>query len=123
MCFAAATATAQAGLPAAQTAGSPSGQQTGKNQPKKGDEDKKPPRLPAPRPTGQPTPGKEPAPKPEVKDPYVSATFNGLEWRGIGPAVTSGRVLDIAVDPQHKTTWIVATVGGVWRTTNAGTSW
>jgi len=27
------------------------------------------------------------------------ATFKGLEWRGIGPALMSGRIADIAIDP------------------------
>ena len=44
--------------------------------------------------------------------------------RGIGPALTSGRVSDIAVDPRDKNTWYVAVAsGGVWKTTNAGTTW
>ncbi|HEX2643870.1 MAG TPA: glycosyl hydrolase [Thermoanaerobaculia bacterium] len=53
-----------------------------------------------------------------------SDTFRGLELRGIGPALTSGRIIDLVVDPQHKTTWYVAAAsGGVWKTTNAGTTW
>ena len=32
----------------------------------------------------------------------------------------SGRVLDIVVDPVKRSTWYVATVGGVWKTENAG---
>ena len=60
---------------------------------------------------------------PAPKDAFVSATFTGLELRSIGPAVSSGRVLDLAVDPTHKATWYVATVGGVWKTMTAGTSW
>jgi photosystem II stability/assembly factor-like uncharacterized protein len=58
------------------------------------------------------------------KDPYSADTFSGLELRGIGPAMTSGRVVDIAVDPRRPTTWYVAAAsGGVWKTTNAGTTW
>lgn len=65
------------------------------------------------------------APKPEEKprDPFQSGTFAGLSFRAIGPALTSGRVIDIAVHPRHRDTWYVATVGGVWKTVNAGTSW
>jgi photosystem II stability/assembly factor-like uncharacterized protein len=62
-------------------------------------------------------------PKAEAKDPFTAATFSGLAWRGIGPAVTSGRVIDIAVRPDRHATWYAATVGGVWKTENAGTSW
>ena len=50
--------------------------------------------------------------------------FAGLRLRAIGPALTSGRITDIAVDPGHEATWIVASAsGGVWRTDNAGTTW
>jgi len=44
-------------------------------------------------------------------------------WR-IGPALMSGRVGDIAVDPVKHSTWYVAAAsGGVWKTTNSGTTW
>jgi photosystem II stability/assembly factor-like uncharacterized protein len=55
---------------------------------------------------------------------FKADTFAGLELRGIGPAVTSGRVVDIAVNPADHSTWYVAVAaGGVWKTTNAGTTW
>jgi photosystem II stability/assembly factor-like uncharacterized protein len=58
------------------------------------------------------------------KDRLVSETFASLPFRAIGPAVTSGRVVDLAVAPNDKSTWYVATAyGGVWKTTNAGTNW
>ncbi|HEV2720273.1 MAG TPA: glycosyl hydrolase, partial [Thermoanaerobaculia bacterium] len=54
---------------------------------------------------------------------YGEKTFAGLELRPIGPALTSGRILDVAVDPRDGRVWYVATAGGgVWKTTNAGTS-
>jgi len=44
-----------------------------------------------------------------------------LKPRLIGPAVTSGRVVDIAVHPNDKQTWYIGVAsGGVWKTTNAG---
>ncbi|MFI5459090.1 MAG: glycosyl hydrolase [Isosphaerales bacterium] len=50
--------------------------------------------------------------------------FTGLTLRGIGPALMSGRVSDIAVDPVKRSTWyVVAASGGVWKTTNSGTTW
>jgi photosystem II stability/assembly factor-like uncharacterized protein len=57
--------------------------------------------------------------------PLLSAArFAGLKLRGIGPALTSGRVSDIAVDPRDKNTWyLTAASGGVWKTINAGTTW
>jgi len=52
------------------------------------------------------------------------ATFKGLEWRGIGPALMSGRIADIAVDPVDRSTWYIAVgSGGVWKTENRGTTW
>ncbi|HEY9450917.1 MAG TPA: hypothetical protein VIQ60_14295, partial [Gemmatimonadaceae bacterium] len=49
---------------------------------------------------------------------------SGLRFRAIGPALISGRISDIAVDPRNKTTWYIGTAsGGVWKTTNAGTTW
>lgn len=53
-----------------------------------------------------------------------ASTFSGLALRGIGPALMSGRISDIAVHPGHKSTWYVAVAsGGVWKTTNRGTTW
>jgi len=59
------------------------------------------------------------------KAPGMEAkTFNGLAWRGIGPALMSGRIADIAVDPERRSTWYVAVgSGGVWKTVNRGTTW
>ncbi len=57
------------------------------------------------------------------KDAYSAETFAGLELRDIGPAVTSGRIGDLAVDPVRKGTYYVAVAsGGVWKTTNWGTT-
>ncbi len=51
------------------------------------------------------------------------STYSALNFRSVGPAVTSGRVGDIAVNPQNKSEWyIAAAAGGVWKTQNAGTS-
>jgi photosystem II stability/assembly factor-like uncharacterized protein len=51
-------------------------------------------------------------------------TFKGLEWRGIGPALMSGRIADIAFDPVDDGTWYIAVgSGGVWKTINRGTTW
>ena len=51
-------------------------------------------------------------------------TFNGLRLRSIGPAFTSGRISGFAVDPNNYTRYYVAVAsGGVWKTSNAGTTW
>jgi photosystem II stability/assembly factor-like uncharacterized protein len=62
----------------------------------------------------------EEAPEPGLNEP----TFSGLEWRGIGPALMSGRIADVVVDPYDRGTWYVAVgSGGVWKTDNAGVNW
>lgn len=58
------------------------------------------------------------------KDPLSTETFNGLKLRSIGPAVTSGRVVDFAVNPNDRNQYYVASAsGGVWKTVNSGTTW
>jgi photosystem II stability/assembly factor-like uncharacterized protein len=59
----------------------------------------------------------------EKESKYGEKTFAGLALREIGPALTSGRIIDLAVDPRDARVWYIATAGGgVWKTTNAGTS-
>ena len=53
----------------------------------------------------------------------TSGTLSALKFRGIGPAMCSGRIIDIAVDPEVPSRWFVAAAsGGVWRTVNNGTT-
>jgi photosystem II stability/assembly factor-like uncharacterized protein len=60
----------------------------------------------------------------DIKPGLNEPTFKGLEWRGIGPALMSGRIADIAVDPVDRSIWYVAVgSGGVWKTENRGTTW
>ena len=62
--------------------------------------------------------------EPEDPSPGLNSSLvSSLKFRGIGPALMSGRVLDIAVDPVKRSTWYLATVGGVWKTSNAGVTW
>jgi photosystem II stability/assembly factor-like uncharacterized protein len=62
-------------------------------------------------------------PKPEA-DPIAALNLAGLRLRSVGPAVTSGRIVGLAVHPQDRATYYGAVAsGGVWKTTNAGTSW
>jgi photosystem II stability/assembly factor-like uncharacterized protein len=57
-------------------------------------------------------------------DPMSSPTFNGLKFRSIGPAFTSGRVVGFAVEPGNPAHYFVAVAsGGVWKTINNGTTW
>lgn len=49
--------------------------------------------------------------------------FDGLKWRSIGPAFTSGRIGDIKVNPKNKNEYYVAVASGnIWKTSNWGTT-
>jgi photosystem II stability/assembly factor-like uncharacterized protein len=53
----------------------------------------------------------------------LARVVDSLRFRSIGPAVVSGRISALAVHPTDKFTWYVATAsGGLWKTTNAGTT-
>ena len=55
---------------------------------------------------------------------FSDATFSGLKLRSIGPAFMSGRIADIAINPNDPNQWYVAVgSGGVWKTNNAGNTW
>lgn len=73
---------------------------------------------------GQPAAGAQPtAQAANSQDPWAPGTFNDLRLRAIGPALMSGRVNNVAVHPDDKQTWYVsAASGGVWKTTNGGTT-
>lgn len=54
---------------------------------------------------------------------FKESTFSGLKFRNIGPAFMSGRIADIAIHPESNSIWYVAVgSGGVWKTSNAGTT-
>ena len=56
-----------------------------------------------------------------IKLPYDESTVAALKFRMVGPALTSGRVSDIAIHSSNKDRWLVAAAsGGVWLTTNHG---
>ncbi|MGB2764899.1 MAG: hypothetical protein WBC02_12965 [Candidatus Aminicenantaceae bacterium] len=47
-----------------------------------------------------------------------------MQWRNIGPANTNGRISDIeALDSDFTTVLVASASGGVWKSTNAGTTW
>ncbi|WP_339816282.1 glycosyl hydrolase [uncultured Imperialibacter sp.] len=53
--------------------------------------------------------------------PLESVSLGGLKFRNIGPALSSGRIADIAVNPSKTKEYYVATAaGGVWKTENGG---
>ncbi len=63
---------------------------------------------------------------------YDSAMLGEFAWRPIGPAVTSGRIVDLAIaegpesrigDRLGRLMYAAAASGGVWKSSNAGTTW
>lgn len=54
-------------------------------------------------------------------DTITSGQVSGLKWRGIGPAFTSGRIADFAVNPENHSEYYVAVASGhIWKTENNG---
>ena len=97
---------AQTPTPSPQAAPQSSPSPSPQEPPKKPDEEKKPDEAARPR------------------DPMSTSTFNGLKFRSIGPAFTSGRIVGFAVDPSSSSRYYVAAAsGGVWKTVNNGTTW
>ncbi len=61
--------------------------------------------------------------KVEVEDPLKGVSLGTMSFRSIGPALTSGRIADLAVNPNNPNEfYVAAAAGGVWKTTNAGTT-
>ncbi len=61
---------------------------------------------------------------PEAVSAQEAEHLAALQWREIGPALTSGRIADIAgVVQQPDTLYVATATGGVWKTTNRGTTW
>jgi photosystem II stability/assembly factor-like uncharacterized protein len=59
----------------------------------------------------------------QTPDP-VSALFADYRWRSIGPGAAGGRITDIeALDADFRFAIAAAASGGVWKTSNAGTTW
>ncbi len=60
----------------------------------------------------------------DTDEPVMSAgTFSGIAARGIGPALMSGRIVDLAINSARPGEYYVASAsGGVWKTTNWGTT-
>ena len=51
-----------------------------------------------------------------------NSVVNGIPFQSIGPAVMSGRVVDVDVDPKDPSHFYVAYAsGGLWETKNNGT--
>ena len=62
--------------------------------------------------------------KQDKKGGLSADTLGGLKFRSIGPAVASGRITSIAVNPKNKFEYYAGVAsGGVWKTSNLGTTW
>jgi len=63
-------------------------------------------------------------PTPQVQASPDLAIFNNISIRNIVPARTSGRVTQVAVNPENRSIRYASIAsGGVWKTVNAGTTW
>jgi photosystem II stability/assembly factor-like uncharacterized protein len=83
--------------------------------------DKKKADSPDTKPAAKAEPKADEPPQPGALN---SDAFSGLEFRLIGPAAASGRVIAFAVNPKNRAEYYVGVAsGGVWKTTNAGTTW
>jgi photosystem II stability/assembly factor-like uncharacterized protein len=59
----------------------------------------------------------------QMSAPLDSAFVAAMRWRNIGPANMMGRVSDIeGIGSPSRTFYVAAAAGGLWKTTNAGTT-
>ncbi|MFT6850668.1 MAG: photosystem II stability/assembly factor-like uncharacterized protein [Sphingobacteriales bacterium] len=60
----------------------------------------------------------------QEKAKLSSSTVSAMKFRAIGPALTSGRIADFAVNPNNSLEYYVAVASGnVWKTTNGGVTY
>ncbi|MDX9930069.1 MAG: hypothetical protein RBS37_09500, partial [Bacteroidales bacterium] len=53
----------------------------------------------------------------------TSEMLSPMRFRLVGPAAFSGRIADVAVNPKNFSEWYIAVAsGGLWKTSNAGTT-
>jgi len=56
-----------------------------------------------------------------ITDTIKPGDISGLKFRSIGPALTSGRIADFAVNPDNHSEYFVGVASGhIWKTTNNG---
>ena len=61
--------------------------------------------------------------KASADDSLKNISLSGLSFRSIGPAITGGRIIDIAVNPNNHSEYFAASGhGSLWKTTNDGTT-
>lgn len=60
----------------------------------------------------------------EIRPSVSSSLFPGISFRSVGPAWASGRVADLAVNPEnHSEIYAAVASGNVWKSDNNGTTW
>jgi len=60
----------------------------------------------------------------KAKITFDASLLSGIKLRLIGPAITSGRIADFAVNPENPANYFAAVAsGGVWVTENSGVTW
>ena len=60
-------------------------------------------------------------PSGQGQDRLNEQTLKGIEIRSIGPGLSTGRVVDVEIDPKNPNVWYVASAfGGLWKTENRG---
>ncbi len=70
-----------------------------------------------------PPPQPPPPPPPSTGITLDSTLLAGFRWRNLGPANMQGRVSSVAGLPSpSRTFFVAAAAGGIWKTTNAGTT-
>ena len=70
-----------------------------------------------------PPPAAAETPAPQAGTGYAVAMEN-LQWRELGPAIMGGRIDDFAVvESDPHIVYVGVASGGVWKTTNDGTTW
>jgi photosystem II stability/assembly factor-like uncharacterized protein len=75
------------------------------------------------KPKAKPAPAADLKPAPNTESAAMDK-FKALEFREIGPAVMGGRIDDFAVvEGNPNIVYVGAASGGVWKTTNNGTTW
>jgi len=53
-----------------------------------------------------------------------ASDLDALQWRELGPAITSGRIIAFAVHPEDsRVIYAASASGGAWKTENGGTTW
>ena len=62
--------------------------------------------------------------RPEQSKSPIESALSKLEWRSIGPANMGGRVADVeGVPGDPNVVYVASASGGIWKTTNGGTTW